>query len=183
MFSNSLGCGRALRVHVPPMPALFGDAGWDKINSTVLSTSNCGNPSLRHFGFGPTSGDGFGIGYIIKDESIAICASSKHRQTGRFVHTLETYLLEIRKLLRATQRRRPAPTISAGVSEVESAERPGMCEGPKSRGRLIRPDRLVDRRVETPTADTGEVDDDGMGGCMFTFTLNNHSVSFVLMEY
>lgn len=28
--------------------------------------SNCGNPSLRLFGFGPVVRDGFGIGYIIK---------------------------------------------------------------------------------------------------------------------
>ncbi|KAL9636234.1 MAG: hypothetical protein Q9164_002944, partial [Protoblastenia rupestris] len=51
------------------MPSLFSDPGWDKINTTILSTSNCGNPSLRQFGFGPTSGDGFGIGYIIKEDS------------------------------------------------------------------------------------------------------------------
>ncbi|TKA62232.1 hypothetical protein B0A49_10294, partial [Cryomyces minteri] len=63
------------------MPTIFADSGWDKINNTILSTSNCGNPSLRQFGFGPTSGDGFGIGYIIKDGSVSICASSKHRQT------------------------------------------------------------------------------------------------------
>lgn len=31
--------------------------------------SNCGNPSLRLFGFGPVVRDGFGIGYIIKGES------------------------------------------------------------------------------------------------------------------
>ena len=68
------------------MPAIFADSGWDKINNTVLSTSNCGNPALRHFGFGPTSGDGFGIGYIIKDGSVSICASSKHRQTQRFIN-------------------------------------------------------------------------------------------------
>ncbi|EAQ86594.1 hypothetical protein CHGG_07847 [Chaetomium globosum CBS 148.51] len=86
----------------PPhhLPLLFADPGWDKINTTILSTSNCGNPSLRQFGFGPVSGDGFGIGYIIKDEGISICVSSRHRQTRRFVDTLESYLLEIRRVLR-----------------------------------------------------------------------------------
>lgn len=62
------------------MPSIFADGGWDKLNNTIISTSNCGNPSLRQFGFGPTSGDGFGIGYIIKDDGISICASSS---TGR----------------------------------------------------------------------------------------------------
>lgn len=84
----------------PDMPALFADAAWDKLNTTILSTSNCGNPALRMFGFGPTSGDGFGIGYIIKDNSISICASSKHRQTARYLDTLAAYFLEIRALIR-----------------------------------------------------------------------------------
>ncbi|KAK0615816.1 Choline/Carnitine o-acyltransferase-domain-containing protein [Bombardia bombarda] len=87
------------------LPLIFADSGWDKLNTTILSTSNCGNPSLRHFGFGPVSGDGFGIGYIIKDEAISICVSSRHRQTRRFVDTLESYLLEIRRVLRITSRK------------------------------------------------------------------------------
>ncbi|PHH52428.1 putative mitochondrial carnitine O-acetyltransferase [Ceratocystis fimbriata CBS 114723] len=85
-----------------PLPSLFADSGWDRLNTCILSTSNCGNPSLRQFGFGPTSGSGFGIGYIIKDESISICVSSKHRQTSRFLGNLESYLLEIRRMLRIT---------------------------------------------------------------------------------
>lgn len=91
------------------LPLLFADSGWDKLNNTIISTSNCGNPSLRQFGFGPVSGDGFGVGYIIKDDGIAICASSKHRQTKRFVDTLESYLLEIRRVLRITSRSTSAP--------------------------------------------------------------------------
>ncbi|KAL5612102.1 hypothetical protein BROUX41_000350 [Berkeleyomyces rouxiae] len=85
-----------------PLPSLFADSGWDRLNTCILSTSNCGNPSLRQFGFGPTSGSGFGIGYIIKDDSISICVSSKHRQTSRFLGNLESYLLEIRRMLRIT---------------------------------------------------------------------------------
>lgn len=80
------------------IPPLFADAGWDKLNNTVLSTSNCGNPSLRLFGFGPVSANGFGIGYIIKDDSISICASSKHRQTSRFLVTLDSYLNEVYRI-------------------------------------------------------------------------------------
>lgn len=80
-------------------PALFNDSGWEKLNHTILSTSNCGNPSLRLFGFGPVSSDGFGIGYIIKDEGIQFCASSKHRQTSRYLKNLEAYLLRVQDLL------------------------------------------------------------------------------------
>lgn len=155
----------------PPqhMPALFADAGWDKINNTIISTSNCGNPSLRHFGFGPTSGDGFGIGYIIKDESISICASSKHRQTKRFVDSIESYLLEIRKLLRSTQKK---GTTSKGTSRAREVEdRPTMGGRLKSRGRVIKGDPIT-KAPETPTSDGKmESDDDGLGGCKSSILL------------
>ena len=85
------------------MPSIFSDPGWDKLGNAILSTSNCGNMSLKLFGFGPTSSDGFGLGYIIKGESITICASSKHRQTQRFLDTLNTCLLEFRNLWRTTE--------------------------------------------------------------------------------
>jgi carnitine O-acetyltransferase len=78
------------------IPSIFADSGWDKLNNSVISTSNCGNPSLRIFGFGPTASNGFGIAYIIKANSLTVCVSSKHRQTKRFVDTLKNYLEEVR---------------------------------------------------------------------------------------
>ncbi|KAL6453199.1 YAT1 putative mitochondrial carnitine O-acetyltransferase [Candida maltosa Xu316] len=86
------------------IPDIFADPGWDKLNNTIISTSNCGNPSLRLFGFGPVSANGFGIGYILKDDSISICASSKHRQTQRFLVTLNSYLLEIQSIWKQANR-------------------------------------------------------------------------------
>ncbi|WYZ37347.1 hypothetical protein EsH8_II_000853 [Colletotrichum jinshuiense] len=118
------------------MPQIFADPGWDKLNNTIMSTSNCGNPSLRQFGFGPTSGDGFGIGYIIKDEGISICVSSKHRQTKRFVDTLESYLLEVRRILRITSRRGTG-SKQTRARELDQQVRPKPPKGIKSRGRLI----------------------------------------------
>jgi carnitine O-acetyltransferase len=46
------------------IPEIFRDKGYATINHTVLSTSNCGNPCLRLFGFGPVAADGFGCEYI-----------------------------------------------------------------------------------------------------------------------
>ncbi|KAJ6145477.1 hypothetical protein N7470_009372 [Penicillium chermesinum] len=159
----SPGSFRGVRVPAaPPTPAIFADPGWDKINSTVLSTSNCGNPCLRHFGFGPTSADGFGIGYIIKDESISFCASSKHRQTARLMQSLESYLLEIRKLLRATSGKTASPRTSRARETEAIAERLQMSH---RRGRIVRGDG---RGAETPTTtDGGDLEDDGMGGYGF----------------
>lgn len=145
---------RSGRFSLPPTPAIFNDAGWEEINNTILSTSNCGNPSLRHFGFGPTSGDGFGIGYIIKDDSISVCASSKHRQTSRFMYTLETYLMEIRKLLIIT-----APPKATSRKTSKASERPKLKERTPTTGRIIKAELGTDT-PETP-------DDDGMGGYGF----------------
>lgn len=151
------------------MPHVFADAGWDKLNNTILSTSNCGNPSLRQFGFGPTSGDGFGIGYIIKDEGISICASSKHRQTKRFVDALESYLLEIRRVLKATQIRGTSPKASRAREASQNRPKPGTRM--KSRGRVIRalePGKKTPGTM-TPIDDSAAAsDDEGLGGCKFS---------------
>ncbi|KAJ5491177.1 mitochondrial carnitine O-acetyltransferase [Penicillium diatomitis] len=163
--SPDSGSNRGMRTMVPQTPAIFSDPGWDKINTTVLSTSNCGNPCLRHFGFGPTSADGFGIGYIIKDDSISFCASSKHRQTARLMHTLESYLFEIRKLLRATNRKATSPRTS------RARENEGMTERhhPDSnrRGRVVRGDGRGGFETPATTTDSAEIEDDGMGGYGF----------------
>lgn len=164
-FSSPTSSSLRYRSASPPTPAIFADAGWDKINNTILSTSNCGNPCLRHFGFGPTSADGFGIGYIIKDESISFCASSKHRQTARLMQTLESYLFEIRKLLRATNRKTTSPRTSRARETEAIAER--LQADFQRRGRIVRSDTT--RGSETPTTmtDSGDMDDDGMGGYGF----------------
>ncbi|KAF2084723.1 hypothetical protein K490DRAFT_68480 [Saccharata proteae CBS 121410] len=148
------------------MPALFADSGWDRLNTTVLSTSNCGNPSLRQFGFGPTSGDGFGIGYIIKDGSISICASSKHRQTRRFVDAIEAYFLEMRKLLRQTRRRGTSADKGASrAREAEEQQRPKNGRM-KSRGRIVLAG--AEGASRTPmTESIVESDEEGLGGYGF----------------
>jgi carnitine O-acetyltransferase len=146
------------------LPAIFSDPGWDKVNTTILSTSNCGNPSLRHFGFGPTSGQGFGIGYIIKDEGLTICASSKHRQTKRFVDALESYLLEIRRMLRVTQGR----TTSPGASRARQAEKEEKVKGAKETARLRR-GRVIRTDSRQVAAAEEEEEDDDMGGCEYPF--------------
>jgi carnitine O-acetyltransferase len=148
------------------MPSIFADPGWDKLNNTILSTSNCGNPSLRQFGFGPTSGDGFGIGYIIKDERVSICASSKHRQTKRFVDAFEAYLLEIRRIIKLTQRKGTSPNASR--AREASQNRPKSGSKLKSRGRVIKAQEPGRRSpgTMTPIEDSSLAsDDEGLGGC------------------
>lgn len=87
---------KSAQVELPP---IFTDPGWSLLNTSILSTSNCGNPALRLFGFGPVAADGFGIGYIIKDEGISICATSKHLQTRRYLDTLSSYLIDVQQMI------------------------------------------------------------------------------------
>ncbi|KAL8736050.1 MAG: hypothetical protein Q9181_002599 [Wetmoreana brouardii] len=146
------------KVPLRQMPALFSDPGYDRLNTTIISTSNCGNPALRHFGFGPSSADGFGIGYIIKDDSISICISSKHRQTKRFVESLEAYFGEMKRLLRSVKK--GEGTGRSRVRESEQEKR-----GP--RGRVIKADAQDSEGVLAGKGDDQEDDeeDDGLGGC------------------
>ncbi|SCV01965.1 LAME_0G19702g1_1 [Lachancea meyersii CBS 8951] len=78
-----------------PKPTIFEDGGWSLLNTSVISTSNCGNPSLQAFGFGPVCANGFGIGYIIRDKTITVVVSSKHRQTERLVGLLGQFFRDM----------------------------------------------------------------------------------------
>jgi carnitine O-acetyltransferase len=164
------------RSDLHPVPAIFADAGWDRLNTTIISTSNCGNPSLRQFGFGPTSGDGFGIGYIIKDEGINICVASKHRQTKRFIDALESYLLEIRRVLRVTGRK-AATAKQTRAREIDPAKVKAS-NRLKARGRMITGLDNPATRLQLATRSSNGTrspteesltmsDDDELGGCKF----------------
>jgi carnitine O-acetyltransferase len=59
------------------LPEIFSTSAFSKLSTTILSTSNCGNPALKSFGFGPVSEHGVGIGYIIKSDAITFSICSK----------------------------------------------------------------------------------------------------------
>ena len=105
-----------------PTPDFFSSAAYRKLNHTVLSTSNCGNPSLRLFGFGPVVQDGFGIGYIIRDNGIQYSISSKHRQTKRFASALERTLTDMGDLLQ------PLSSVTVARANVTTKEKISQAE-------------------------------------------------------
>lgn len=110
--------------HGLPQDEFFKSEPWALLNHTVISTSNCGNPSLRLFGFGPVVPDGFGIGYIIRDFGLQYSISSKHRQTKRFAHILQRTLNDIGNLLSNDNKikvSRQKSTVSDNFTQVDSA--------------------------------------------------------------
>ncbi|KAF8125069.1 acyltransferase ChoActase/COT/CPT [Boletus edulis] len=110
------------------LPSIFADPGWNLLGTSILSTSNCGNPALRLFGFGPVAADGYGIGYIIKENGISIVASSRHLQTRRYLDTLQSYLLDVQRILvqlYLSANERPAPFVDhSGILRDSKTGRP-----------------------------------------------------------
>lgn len=109
-------------LHGVRMPAIFSTDAWTHLNTTLLSTSNCGNPSLRMFGFGPVCPQGFGLGYIIKPDGVAFCISSKHRQTLRYVKTLEQTLFAFKDMCNAIRPEKALLVKSMSSPGLSSAE-------------------------------------------------------------
>jgi len=138
------------------MPKIFSDPGWRTLNTSILSTSNCGNPALRLFGFGPVAADGYGMGYIIKEDRLSFCASSKHLQTPRFLDTLKKYLLDAQRLLIQLHRsanERPAPFVDhLGVLRDSKTGRPinGYGNGYGSMSTSSDEDEDVEETIELP---------------------------------
>ena len=99
------------------MPRFFKSEAWRTLNHTILSTSNCGNPALRLFGFGPVVNDGFGIGYIIKTDGLSYTVSSKHRQNRRYVLSLRKCLKEMEDLLQ------PISSVEVDRQDLRTAMR------------------------------------------------------------
>jgi len=136
-----------------PTPAFFKSAAWKTLNHTILSTSNCGNPALRLFGFGPVVPDGFGVGYIIKEYGLSFSVSSKHRQTQRYVRSLNNTLKEMQALLRSTslvgefQR----PTLKEFKHIDHAATTYDDIYGENSFAVPVRPVRVVEEFVPPPS--------------------------------
>ncbi|THH28350.1 hypothetical protein EUX98_g5849 [Antrodiella citrinella] len=126
--TSSSGTSSSSSENKVPLPAIFTDPGWHTLGTSILSTSNCGNPALRLFGFGPVAADGYGIGYIIKDDGISVCASSKHLQTRRFLDTLASYLKDVQRILiqlHLSANQRPEPFVDhAGTLRDSKTGRP-----------------------------------------------------------
>ena len=92
------------------LPDMFSDPLLAKSSHWSMSTSHCGSSALNLFGFGPVVADGFGLGYMIKNDEIDVVITSKY--THRFISSsifksiLESSLLEMKSLLECDVRSR-----------------------------------------------------------------------------
>lgn len=81
--------------HIPRFIAVPDESSFRLIFDPEILAINCGNPSLKSFGITPYKPDGFGIGYIIKDDYTVVTISSNFRQNKRFLDTLSWVFTEI----------------------------------------------------------------------------------------
>jgi carnitine O-acetyltransferase len=80
-------------------PSLFTDAAYGTHFASVLSTSNCGSPALDHFSFGPVTSSGFGLGYMIKDNSIPVAVTSFQGKAQLFANGLRKSLSDMQQFV------------------------------------------------------------------------------------
>ena len=83
------------------LPAIFKGKGYRKSSHWNLSTSHCGSSSLRMFGFGPVVNDGFGVGYMIKNNGISFNVTGKFGRNTNcqvFAALLEESLLHMKAI-------------------------------------------------------------------------------------
>lgn len=67
-----------------------------------LIVANCGNAATTTFGMTPAVSQGFGIGYIIKDDQCDLTVTSQFRQGDRLMYMLNWVLSEIRGFWKKT---------------------------------------------------------------------------------
>eukprot|EP01062_Namystynia_karyoxenos_P067166 TRINITY_DN61047_c0_g1_i1.p1 TRINITY_DN61047_c0_g1~~TRINITY_DN61047_c0_g1_i1.p1 ORF type:complete len:863 (+),score=262.33 TRINITY_DN61047_c0_g1_i1:84-2672(+) len=102
-----------------PLPTMFRDdpaSAYRRSTHWNLSTSHCGSPSLNLFGFGPVVYDGFGVGYMIKNEVISFTITSKYTGSSRsaaiYSTLLEEALLHLKAIVLASPEHVRAPPRS-----------------------------------------------------------------------
>uniref|UniRef100_A0A8C0QRA5 Choline/carnitine acyltransferase domain-containing protein n=1 Tax=Chelonoidis abingdonii TaxID=106734 RepID=A0A8C0QRA5_CHEAB len=83
-----------------PMPELFLDSAYQKLNHIILSTSTLHSPAVHLGGFGPVVPDGFGIGYNVFDTWVG-CNTTGYlsRELQEFLRCLEYSLNDILDVL------------------------------------------------------------------------------------
>jgi carnitine O-palmitoyltransferase 2 len=89
----------ALEQNMQPLPPLFVDPSYARMNHNVLSTSTLVSPFLDGGGFGPVVEDGFGIGYGTTDDAISFSCTTFRSDMKPFLQALQDSLHQIKKTL------------------------------------------------------------------------------------
>jgi len=69
-------------------PSLYDSPGYKLLTHDYFSTSGVAYESIRLFGFGPVVEDGYGIGYVIKDDSLNVSLSTQMKNKDKALELL-----------------------------------------------------------------------------------------------
>ncbi len=82
------------------MPKLFQDQGYTVLTESVICTSSlAAGMGIDLFCFGQVVDNGYGLGYIIKPDSINVNIVSKYQQTGEYVELLRQTFCDLKALM------------------------------------------------------------------------------------
>jgi carnitine O-acetyltransferase len=96
MYGQSLGIER--------LPAIFSDKGYLAMRHDFISTSGMAYDNVKYRIFGPIVKDGFGLAYILLNDSISINVSCKTAESGKakvFIDHLFKALIELRQITKS----------------------------------------------------------------------------------
>ncbi|KAK9712947.1 Carnitine O-acetyltransferase mitochondrial [Basidiobolus ranarum] len=81
-----------------PKPSIFTDEGYSKSTHWNLSTSQLASEHFDNWGFGEVVPDGFGIGYIIKNNALHFNVTSMHLGSKTLSHLLAESAEEMKQI-------------------------------------------------------------------------------------
>ncbi len=82
------------------MPKIYEDKAYKVLGeSTICTSSLAAGMGMELFCFGQVADNGYGIGYIIKPDSITVSVTSKYQQTQEYIESLQQSFSELGKLI------------------------------------------------------------------------------------
>ncbi|MBV6621795.1 MAG: choline/carnitine O-acyltransferase [Rivularia sp. (in: Bacteria)] len=82
------------------MPKIYQDKAYKVLGNSIICTSSlAAGMGMELFCFGQVVDDGYGIGYIIKPDSITLSVTSKYQQTQKYIELLEQTFSELAELM------------------------------------------------------------------------------------
>ncbi|SCV02109.1 LAMI_0G15984g1_1 [Lachancea mirantina] len=101
-----------------------------------IIAANCGNPAMLAFGINPAVSQGFGIGYIIKDDQCELTATSQFRQGNRLLFMVHSVLAEVDDYWNSNRSTSSssattAVPINEKLYELDNAGASGRHKGPR----------------------------------------------------
>eukprot|EP00002_Diphylleia_rotans_P013060 TRINITY_DN2541_c0_g1_i1.p1 TRINITY_DN2541_c0_g1~~TRINITY_DN2541_c0_g1_i1.p1 ORF type:complete len:615 (-),score=144.41 TRINITY_DN2541_c0_g1_i1:316-2160(-) len=89
--------------HEMKLPAIFTDPSYATMGSSILSTSGLYSPYTALFGFGAVHQDGYGVGYMVGNDSITFSVSNFNKDASQFADILSKSIRDVAELAQRVQ--------------------------------------------------------------------------------